>query len=250
MIRFVPESARVCPAIEDGWPCFLRPRHEAGHRFKQETGEFLARWANGTTAADELARWDVESGVYEAGYTPQPGDTIIDAGAHIGHYTRRAAALVGETGHVYAFEPEPRNFSLLAKSEGDHIMVFQSALWSEARRLPLILGPSTRGTLQPLLGGTPIQGTIEVECVTLDMLLSNLELTRVDLLKIDVEGAEAELLKGARKLINTFIPRLVIEIHPIPVGVADACRELLTDLRYEITPDRPGDNAIWYAEAR
>jgi FkbM family methyltransferase len=157
----------------------------------------------------------------------RPGSGFIDVGAHIGYFTLMAAGLVGDSGVVFAFEPEKSNFYWLRKNvQVNHIYqrvsMFALALSCVNTRGRLFLG--TKSGWHTLLPGCPFRqsGSLAVEVRTLDSLLALFVGRKITAIKIDVEGAELEVLKGARRFFVEH-PDVVIlvDLHPA-LGVNSA----------------------------
>jgi FkbM family methyltransferase len=156
-------------------------------------------------------------------FIPKEGDTIVDVGAHIGLYTLIAAKRVGPTGKVIAIEPDPENFKILKKNillnQLSNVKALRCAVYSTKEKLKLFLpeleeGRTIFNTVMQDRAGTS-NNFLEVEANTLDNIMNeNNIIQRVNYLKIDVEGAELEVLKGA---INTLSLNkdltLLIEVH-------------------------------------
>jgi FkbM family methyltransferase len=170
----------------------------------------------------------------------RPGDTVIDAGANWGVHSLYLARLVGSNGRVHAFEPHPEvnrelrsNLDLnnlsqvsthqLALSDHAGIIPFHLSAFSKASH---IMKPSEQSS-QPTSGRC-----VEVRSCTLDELASDLSLSSIRLMKVDVEGAESDLLRGAAQTITKFRPHLVIELHS-PEQDLEVAR-LLTSWNYHI----------------
>jgi FkbM family methyltransferase len=130
-------------------------------------------------------------------YTPAPGDTVVDAGAFPGDFTVFAARRVGPSGKVIAFEPNPVNFKRLQRHVAafgcTNVVLLPKGLWS--REASMQMGGAGVDTH---LGA---QGEHTVELVTLDGELARLGVAKVDFIKMDIEGAEVEALKGARQTL-------------------------------------------------
>lgn len=180
-------------------------------------GEILVRSAVGyiLCPADDYALLSIllDAGELEPGTRAliqrllHAGDCFVDVGANIGMHSLAAAAAVAPGGQIVAFEPHPNTHALLRRSlwmngHGERVQTHQAAVSDRAGRLPLFLG-STSGhhSLFPLEQGEQANGErVEVPVVTLDEIIPSG--TRVDLLKIDAEGAELQVLAGAHRLLR------------------------------------------------
>ncbi len=149
------------------------------------------------------------------------GDTFIDVGAHIGYYTIKAARAVGPAGTVMAVEPNPvilerlrRNLDL--NDLAARVIVQPVAAFDRRDVLTLFVSPQSntgRTSLSETVAaqdGTP--QAVEVDAVPLDALVEEAGLTRLDVVKIDIEGAELTALRGAVRTLATLRPVLVLEI--------------------------------------
>ena len=146
-----------------------------------------------------------------------PGVTFLDIGANYGIYTVAAASLVGSTGQVLSFEPCIDTFAILSRNvEINHlrnVRLFELALSSRDEKARLY--HHARGADKFSLGrmGGNSLDFEEVVTRTLDTVLGD-EMTRLDFMKIDVEGAEELVLRGAERLINKHFPAILFEINP------------------------------------
>lgn len=146
----------------------------------------------------------------------RPGSTAFDVGANIGLYTLLFSALVGPKGQVHAFEPEPDNYARLelhlALNAAVNVRAEPLALFSEQGEVslnvfPLGLGPwhslGWPRLPDPYRPGTIVEptDTIKVKATSLDAYVAEHAIERIDLLKVDVEGAEYDVLLGARALL-------------------------------------------------
>jgi len=157
--------------------------------------------------------------VYEQFYSPVEGDIVIDVGAHAGMFTVKVAKSVGNRGSVIAIEPEPRNLALLRYNIERHsltnVKVISKAVHSKRTTVNLYLQTlSVHHSLFYRSGDY-----IEVEADSLDNIVSKLGLDRVDFVKIDTEGAELEILRGAKKVLASPGIKLSIACyHTLPGG--------------------------------
>ena len=139
------------------------------------------------------------------------GDTFIDVGANIGYYTILAGKAIGPNGSVLAIEPEPINLKYLrqniSQNQLTNAKVIASVASSIHGQVKLYLSPVSSGEHSLLRKTTKY---IEVEAQTLDDLVINDGL-KPRLIKIDVEGAEMNVLAGAKKTIASFKPVIIFE---------------------------------------
>ncbi len=151
--------------------------------------------------------------VYDKLRPLQEGDVVVDAGAHIGVFTVRASLKVGETGKVYAFEPEHENFEYLSlNTKGlENVEIFERALWSsEGSKILYHCKGNTGG--HSLFSYNGREAAYEVKTVRLDDIVTG----KVDFLKMDVERSELEVLRGAEKILEKYRPYIVAELHEGP----------------------------------
>lgn len=169
------------------------------------------------------------------------GAVFVDAGANIGYFSLQAASVVGSTGAVVAFEPIARVAQQITKSASvnqfNNITVRPVALGSQPGTLTLSLMSGNIGG-SSLVKDIPGSKKEIVEVTTLDIELSNQ--TRVDVIKIDVEGYELEVLQGAKRVLDIHRPVLVMEFSPSVYekrdsGNAKSILELLQSYEYTIS---------------
>ena len=138
------------------------------------------------------------------------GDTVFDAGAHIGRHTMHFAYLCGDSGVVYAFEPESDNYEILrgniTRNNISNCVMLPLALSNKRSNTMLHLNPSsTEGHSIVANGHTWSSGHhehIEVRCETLDAVCRENNIDRIRLLKIDVEGAHFLVLQGTIRMLS------------------------------------------------
>ena len=137
----------------------------------------------------------------------RPGHHAVDVGANIGYYLLLIESLVGPTGSVACFEPEPENLAELERN-------VRANGFANGRIVPAAAGAAEgRVALRLGMNGAVAaegEGDVTVPLVRLDAVLPG----PVDFLKIDVEGYEGFVLTGARRLRREHRPILFVEIHP------------------------------------
>jgi FkbM family methyltransferase len=210
-------------------------------------------------AADEgvgralLARGSYESAESELfARLVKPGMTVVDVGANVGYYTVLASRLVGPAGRVLAFEPEPRSHALLARNVAENgcanVRLFAVALSERGGEAVLFADRENLGT--PSLVRANVDGdaaaAVTVATATLDETLAEaLGEAPVDLLKIDVQGAEKLVLAGADRLLRQPGLQLLLELWPPGLRRAGVePREILDGLaaygfRFHLVDDPP-----------
>ncbi|MCL0050753.1 FkbM family methyltransferase [Dehalococcoidia bacterium] len=144
---------------------------------------------------------------------------FVDVGAHIGKYTMTMGRRLGSRGRVIAFEPDCDNYRVLEKNISlnrlKNVILLNKALWGEKGKLKLYYphDPNDKDT-----GNTGASTVVchanwkhrIVEADTLDNVLKELGIESVDLIKIDVEGAEIKVLEGAKETLKQS-PRIIFE---------------------------------------
>jgi FkbM family methyltransferase len=172
---------------------------------------------------DDFTEWLLENGPWEPQQTRllisrlRPGDTFIDVGAYVGYYTLIAARRVGRTGRVIAFEPAPKNFETLRQNVRlnrlENVTLEQKALADKPGTLRLFLD-ELYGMNHTITGAGDGRRYRDVKALALDDYLANADF-RVDLVKIDAEGAEGLILGGMAKTLDRHPDlKLVLEFSP------------------------------------
>ena len=146
----------------------------------------------------------------------KPGMAVVDIGANIGCLTMLLASLVGPSGRVVAVEPNPENIKLLEASRRvngfDQVLVIQAAAGRRTGLLTLNVSHSNGMTTELPSNSDAIFAARLVPCFALDDLLPKDQ--RIDLVKIDTEGAELNVLIGLSQTIDRDRPLIVSEFSP------------------------------------
>ena len=219
------------PLVVDGHKMFLSDRHAPSFGF-------VSSMVND--------RYEVEIRDLLHGLI-RPGMTVFDVGAHVGYYTLMAARLVGPSGRVYAFEAEPENYAILKKNVElngyKNVTCIPKAVSNQSGLLTLYV--SSQGNDRNTIINDPRAISLgtkrEVPAITLDEFAASIGWSQVDVIKMDVEGAEPMALAGMSRLLDRSQNlHLVMEFAPeiIRSGGTDPIDFLrtLTCLGIKITP--------------
>ena len=163
--------------------------------------------------------WIYERGYYEKNVTEavqrllHPGDTAVDVGSNMGYYTVMIASMVGPTGRVIAFEPvrEASRYLLGSAELNDfrHIELFDCCLGAENGTIAF-----DRASYRVNAAHRDSERQLMVPIRAFDDMASELAPERLALVKIDVEGAEFDVIQGMAGTIAEHRPHILIEIHP------------------------------------
>jgi FkbM family methyltransferase len=196
-------------------------------------------------------------------FRPREGDTVVDIGAHMGRYTITSSKSVGGSGRVIAVEAHPYNFGILQHNirlnKLKNVNAVNWAVYSKRARLKLYLPDEYLGyTMHHSLMTNYLTSKyskeierrfIEVEADTLDNLLKTRGIDEVNWIKIDVEGAEYEVLRGAREILsNNKRISILVEVHG--KDTYHPTMELLRSNNFNIEFEKTYDNGEKHVLAR
>jgi FkbM family methyltransferase len=150
----------------------------------------------------------------------KPGGTFVDVGAHVGHFSLMAATAVGPTGRVAAIEANPE----MADRLQENIKASKAAVTVQAVACAdfdkaldfFVAADANTGSSSICAANASLYGNSQkryrVQARRLDAILEGLGISRVDVLKIDVEGAELRVLRGAKETLTRCRPVVIIEL--------------------------------------
>jgi FkbM family methyltransferase len=174
----------------------------------------------------------------------RPGDSVIDIGANVGHYTLRLSKLVGSGGRVYAFEPVPETFALLVGNlnfaRADNVSFFNCGASEQSFTAQMGIPVHNTGLpnlYEARLNPSFASKTSNVICIAIDGL--NI-LDKVKLVKVDVEGHELEAIKGMIELVTRYRPILIVEGYDVRIA------SLLGDMNYSIGRFPNSPNRVFF----
>ena len=157
------------------------------------------------------------------------GDIVLDIGAHVGYFSVLMSNLVGPTGQIFSFEPRGINFAFLKR----HLLKNQC---SNVHLIKAAVGNTVGTAYMDTRTGTGTgklhdAGNLAVKIITVDGFYREFpQYPPPSFMKIDVEGAEFEVLKGAELTIKKFKPRIVLATHSTHLDFE--CKQWLTFMGY------------------
>jgi FkbM family methyltransferase len=181
----------------------------------------------------------------------KPGMVFLDLGANIGYFSAIAAALVGASGRVFAFEPSPACFSRLRRNlfAFGQAVSYNCAVSDANAQVWLYLHPHENGW-GSLFPDRDLLERVQVDSIRLDDWAQTAGLERLDFVKMDIEGGEYAALLGARTLLRRFRPAVVAELNGVCLArnqrTPDDVLRLLSDAGYKC--QRTGDSVFATSE--
>jgi FkbM family methyltransferase len=170
-------------------------------------GEWVQRFPSRTLFEPQLSLWtpaEIERWTYDLWmyqYRPSEGDTIVDVGAGTGWETLLFSRSVGKSGRVVSIEAHPRTFRCLSKmcekNRLENVTLVQAAVGDQERELQFT-DSEDHDSNRIITSGSGIR----VAGTTLDSIFRSLRLSRVDLLKMNIEGAERLALSGMAEMVQ------------------------------------------------
>ncbi len=148
----------------------------------------------------------------------KPGMTFIDVGANIGAYTLFAGKRVGLEGKVIAFEPQAETFNRMVENielnELTNIIAKQIAVGETSGKVEIVKDTDTSKSYTRIMRSTIDQDSHDpnicaINMISLDNYVCSHKLIKIDYLKIDVEGFELHILKGAKHILEKLIPSII-----------------------------------------
>ena len=220
-----------------GWPGFISLKLPDGFNAYCPPAEFNEVWLN------VLHIYHCRDYEQVPGFKPERGWRIIDAGAYIGLYTLRASRLVGPEGLVISIEPLDENYKFLKinlrLNQVSNVKTLNLCISGKEGFRDLYVPCNTinsslvKGYAESMGGISRVK---KVKCVTLDRLIDMIG--KVDLLKLDVEGAEIEIMRCSKYLTPNNVRKVVTEAH---LPNTDEIRELLEERGYRVILYLPED---------
>jgi FkbM family methyltransferase len=175
-------------------------------------GKFWEPVIEGTVVVPQIAEFEAKYTGFERPI--HPGDIVLDCGANIGEFTREAVDEGAAV--VVAIEPAPNNVECLrrtfaAEITAGKVIVYPKGVWDKEDFLTLSISNATSAMDSFVIQEGTHPG-VRVPLTTIDKMVAELKLPRVDFIKMDIEGAEKPALAGGAKTIATYHPRMEISV--------------------------------------
>jgi FkbM family methyltransferase len=234
------------------WLLRRHPRFVLGMLFRLEPGDVVVSSAGPSSLRFLMKmQWQAHTeyvlGVYEPEFFQvlkqhlRPGDTCVDVGGHLGYYSMLMARLVGPGGRVITFEPVQENLAVLKENISlnhmDNVRLVNTALGRSSGTMTLIRSESETMSATPSIRAYAVEGVqkeVEVKVDTLDAFFDR-EGCQPKLIKVDVEGAEIEVLLGAKKTLANSHPIVMVEIHGWGEESNREVLDLFSSLHYSVS---------------
>ncbi len=228
----------------------VREKDDQGHAlWETPDGAYWIPSGEEKTLSSILA--EMNRHVYGLGETGvRPGDVVLDCGAHVGAFTRQAIAAGAKL--VVSVEPSPVNADLLRRNlaneiQAGRVIVYQKGVWHKESSLPFFVDPNNSAGSSFVFedhaghdhSAAVDSSIIEVPLTTIDALVAELGLEKVDFIKMDIEGAEQYALRGAVETLKTLRPRLAIASYHVvddQFRIPELVRAARNDYRMQCGP--------------
>lgn len=234
--------SRACPLKE-------AVKSEANQRRQLELKDEILHASKLVASDEHFERWQTPMGTYwipsgsryvlpfnlaeqkrkiygEGEHFVQPGDVVLDCGANVGVFVR--SSLAAGAAKVIAIEPAPENIEALRRNfpeeiNAGRVVVYPKGVWDKDDFLTLNVDEHNSAADSFVIHreGSTASGE-RLPLTTIDKLVAELDLPKVDFIKMDIEGAEPKALTGAAQTIRKYHPRLAISVyhvsdHPVTV---------------------------------
>jgi len=178
------------------------------------------------------------------------GDVVFDCGANIGLFT--TVAIRAGAKRIIAIEPGPENLECFRRNfagdiESGKIVLIPKGVWDKDDTLTLNVDPKNSAADSFVLKPAGSEGKIQVALTTIDKIVASISLDQVDFIKLDIEGAESNALRGAAETIKRFKPRISVAAYHRPEDpklINEAILKVRPDYKRECGPCSESNNGV------
>lgn len=168
----------------------------------------------------------------------KPGQVVLDLGAYAGGATYHFSRAVGDKGHVFAFEPDRASFECLLKNialhQMDNVTPYRRGVWSQTGRV-IFQAEGNMGSAVVEASDRESDTREWIDVVALSDFCAENAIERVDFVKMDVEGSEAPILRGAGDFLRRYRPSMIIEVHRVKGTRSDEeVKQILSSHGYSV----------------
>jgi len=182
----------------------------------------------------------------------RPGDAVLDVGANLGQFTLLASRATGPSGRVFAVEANPQMAQNLrynvALNQLANVEIIEAAAWDRQEQLRLLAGDLENQGMASVASAGADSTASFVPAVRLDQVLHELGCSRIDVVKIDVEGAEERAMRGLTGVLENHWPRRIyceVTATAAETSAAESLVDLLSSWRYRGTiVDETGERPL------
>ncbi|MEI6528165.1 MAG: FkbM family methyltransferase [bacterium] len=164
--------------------------------------------------------YESEGNYENFGAKMKKGDYVIDAGANIGMFSIIASDKVGEDGKIFAFEPLPEVSAVLRENIDangcNNIYIEEKILGNVNKKVDFYYNLEENYNASSTINKGGSDKVVKLQQITLDQYIKDNNITRLDFIKADIEGAERDLISGAEEVIKKFKPKISIRTYHLP----------------------------------
>lgn len=165
--------------------------------------------------------------------------TIVDVGGNIGTFSLTAAAIFPESS-IHTFEPEKANYKALSdniqRNNQKNVHTHNCAIGPNEGKMSLHVNAESTGSHSVLEGHTTNTNTQEITVTTLEKFVTENNISTIDLLKMDIEGAEYDIFYNMPKQVLSMVKRITLEIHKHPVHSSEDLQSFFRDEGFTVRP--------------
>jgi FkbM family methyltransferase len=216
--RLIPKG-RIKEALKLRFHNLYAP---GGIRFGLSNKHFITKVGNNVfTTTAPLYRIVEDFGFYTNFYKPSGSDVVIDAGANQGFVSLYLASLLDSTGQLWAFEPDGKNIATIKENLSLNpgiatpVTIVDLLLWNKNQMVEFYEAGSVGSSAHYI---PDKEKAVMKQAITLDEWVAENNITKIDFIKMDIEGAELEAIEGAVETIKKFKPNFAIASYHIING--------------------------------